>query len=220
MLDFDVVVRTRRSTRGFTSRPVPESVVRAALELAQQSPSNCNAQPWRVFVATGERCSRLRTRLLEAFDANRPRDEVTTPRFDAEHRARQIACAVELYGKMGVARGDRSARTRGERRNFELFDAPAVAIVCMRHEFGVGVAIDVGCWLQTFLLALTAFGVQSCPQASLRAYGTLVKEELGIDPSLQVLCGVSFGYADESVAANAARMGRSSVDECVTLLGA
>jgi nitroreductase len=219
MSDFEAVVRARRSTRGFTSRPVPESVVRAALELAQQSPSNCNAQPWRVVIATGERCRRLRARLLAAFDGNRPVDEVTTPRFEAEYRTRQVACAVELYGKMGVARGDRAARTRAERRNFELFDAPAVAIVCMKREFGVGVALDVGCWLQSFLLALTAFDVQSCPQASLRAYGTLVGEELGIDPSLQVLCGVSFGYGDESVAANAARMGRSPVDECVTLLG-
>jgi nitroreductase len=219
MADFDEVVRARRSVRGFSTRPVPETIVRQALELAQHSPSNCNAQPWRVFVASGERRDRLRQRLLHAFDSGQAVDEVATPRFREEYRKRQIACAVELYGKMGVARDDRPARVAAERRNFELFDAPAVAIVCLRAEFGVGVALDVGCWLQTFLLALQARGVQSCAQASLRAYGTLVQDELGIDPSLRVLCGVSFGYEDESVAANAVRMGRSPADECVTLLG-
>jgi nitroreductase len=89
----------------------------------------------------------------------------------------------------------------------------------MRKEFGVGVALDVGCWLQTFLLALESFGIHSCAQASLRAYGGLIQEELGIDPSLAVLCGVSFGYADETVPANAARMSRAPLQECVTLLG-
>jgi hypothetical protein len=219
MPDFDEVVRSRHSVRGFSARPVPESVLRQALEAARLSPSNCNAQPWRVFVATGARRDRLRERLLAAFDANQPVDEITTPRFADEYRSRQVACAVELYGKMGVARHDRPGRVAAERRNFELFDAPAVAIVCMRREFGVGVALDVGCWLQTFLLALQAHGVGSCAQASLRAYGELVKDELGIDASLQVLCGVSFGYEDASVGANAARMDRVPVDECVTLLG-
>lgn len=219
MADFDRVVRERRSVRGFSARPVPEQIVAEALELAQRSPSNCNAQPWRVFVATGAHRDRLRARLLAAFDADHPRDEVPTPRFADEYRERQVACAVELYGKMGVARDDRPARRAVERRNFELFDAPCVAIVCMRQGFGVGVALDVGCWLQTFLLALESRGVNSCPQASLRAYGSLIADELGIDASLAVLCGVSFGYEAEGVSANAARMERAPLAECVTLLG-
>jgi hypothetical protein len=217
---FDEVVQTRRSVRGFSARPVPAQVIREALELAQRSPSNCNAQPWRVVIATGERCERLRARLLEAFDAGEAVDEHPTPRFEAEYRHRQVACAAELYGKMGVAREDKPGRRSAERRNFELFDAPQVAIVTMDARFGVGVGVDVGCWVQTFLLSLWARGVGACAQASLRAYGELVRKEVGLDQGQRVLCSISFGYEDESMPANQARMSRVPVDECVRWLDA
>jgi nitroreductase len=219
MSAFDDLVRSRRSVRGFTEREVPTELIREALELAQHSPSNCNAQPWRVFVARGEPKDRLKQRLVAAFAANRPAEENPTPQFRAAHRQRQIACAVELYDKMGVARGDQAARRRAALRNYEFFDAPHVAIVCMDRSFGVGVALDVGCWLETFLLALWSRGISACPQAALRAYGEIVKEELGIAPELLVLCGVSFGYEDASVPANRARMPRVPVDDCVSFLG-
>lgn len=218
MLDFDTVTRTRHSVRGFSKREVPRATIDEALSLAQCSPSNCNAQPWHVTVVRGPRCDRLRQRLVAAFDAGTEVDENATPAFTGELRSRQIACAVELYGKMGVARGDREGRRDAERRNFELFGAPQVAIVCMNEEFSVGVALDVGCWLQTFLLALWSRGVAACPQAALRCYGTLIKDELGIAPGLRVLCGVSFGYEDETVPANAARMPRTPIAEAVTFL--
>ena len=57
----------------------------------------------------------------------------------------------------------------GELRNFELFDAPHVAIVCMEKRFGVRVAVDVGGYVQTLLLALWSRGIASC-EASLSTY--------------------------------------------------
>ena len=42
---------------------------------------------------------------------------------------------------------------RATLRNFEFFDAPHVAIVCMQKKFGVRVALDVGAYVQTLLLA-------------------------------------------------------------------
>lgn len=219
MSDFDEVIRTRRSVRGYTDREVPVQLIREVLELAQHSPSNCNAQPWRVFIVRGAHKDRLKQRLLAAFDADRPVEENPTPGFEGAHRQRQIACAAELYGKMGVLRGDRPGRRHAERRNFEFFDAPHLAVVCMDRSFGLGVALDVGCWLETFLLALWSRGVAACPQASLRAFGELIKEELGIPPELRVLCGVAFGYEDPGVPANGARMTRAPIEDCVRLLG-
>ena len=43
----------RRSVRGFTDKPVPKEVLDAVFSLAQRSPSNCNIQPWKVWVASG-----------------------------------------------------------------------------------------------------------------------------------------------------------------------
>ncbi|MBY0588441.1 nitroreductase [bacterium] len=210
VFNLDQTIQTRRSVRGFFSdRPVPPDVLHEALDLARWSPSNCNVQPWEVFIASGKTRDQLRDALKNAVLSGQAPDP-TTPidTFDGEHRRRQIACAVEMYGKMGIARDDSTGRLRAHLRNFEFFDAPHIAVVCMKKSFGIGVALDVGMWVQTLMLALWARGVGCCAQASLRLYPTIIKERLGIGDDLEILCGISFGYEDPSVPANQARQPR------------
>lgn len=220
MADFDETVRARRCVRGFKSERVPEEVIREALELAQRAPSNCNVQPWRVWVASGAKRDELREALTSAFTTGSPAPDAELPieTFPGDYRRLQIECAVEMYGHMGVERGDHQGRMRAHLRNYELFDAPHVAIVCMDKHFGIGVSLDVGMWVQTFLLALWSRGVGSCPQAALRAYPSLIRKVLGIPDNLHVLCGVSFGYEDESVPANATRQTREPIDTNATFV--
>ena len=47
-------VASRRSVRGFLDREVPQNVLNRIFEIAQNAPSNCNVQPWKVYVASGE----------------------------------------------------------------------------------------------------------------------------------------------------------------------
>jgi nitroreductase len=214
MLSFDDTVRARRAVRGFhPDRPVPPDVMRDAFALAQRAPSNCNIQPWRVFVASGAARERVRDALSSAFDegvAGTP--DVAFDTFRDEHRRLQVDCAVTMYKAMGIGKHDRSGRGRAHRRNFELFDAPHTAVVCMNRDFGAGVALDVGMYVQTLMLALAARGVQSCPQAAVRHYPAALRSALDIPEDLQVLCGMSFGYENPSVPANSARMTREPVE--------
>ena len=211
--DLDQTIRQRRSVRGFTpDRPVGKETIDEALELAQYAPSNCNVQPWRVFLASGASCDRLREALATAIangEAPQPEDEQDA--FPPPYRKLQVDCAVALYSEMGIERDDHAGRARAMLRNFEFFDAPHVAIVCMEKYFGVGVALDVGMWVQTFMLALWARGVASCAQASLRQFPQIVKPHLNIPDSLRILCGISFGYEDASVPANRTRQTREPI---------
>ena len=220
MYDLDETIRSRRSIRGFhPDRPVPRDVIIEALALAQQSPSNCNVQPWEVFIASGAVRDRLRSSLIAAVEEGiSPTSSAAMDSFIDDHRKRQVACAVEMYSKMGIGRGDSAGRMRALLRNYELFDAPHVAIVCMRKEFGVGVALDVGMWVQTFMLALWSRGVGSCAQASLRLYPELIAEQLGVPPELAILCGISFGYEDSSVPANNTRQPREPLEANVRFI--
>lgn len=220
MPELDDVIRERRSVRGFLrDRLVSRETLQAACALAQLSPSNCNVQPWRVTIASGER----RDRLVAALDdviarGERPAPEDPIDAFHGDYRRLQFACAAELYGSMGIARGDAAARREAMLRNYRLFDAPHVAIVCMARDFQRGVALDVGIWLQTFMLALWARGVATCAQASLRNYPHVIRAVLDIPDELSILCGVSIGYEDRSVAANAARTTREPLDGNVVFL--
>ncbi len=192
---------------------MPPGLIREAFALAQCAPSNCNIQPWRVFVASGEARDRVRDALVGAFEVATPgTSDVPFQTFRGEYRRLQVDCAVTMYKAMGIAKDDGAGRARGHRRNFELFDAPHVAIICMDRDFGLGVALDVGVYVQTLMLALTARGVQSCPQAAVRHYSQVLREALDIPGDLQVLCGVSFGYEDPSVPANSPRASREPLN--------
>ncbi len=216
MPTFEEVVRARRSRRAFDPRrPVPDATLREVLSLAQRAPSNCNAQPWQVYIVRGPRCESLRETLTKAVRSGQALEENATPPFEGGCRARQVACAMELYRTMGIPRHDSAARHAASLRNFEFFDAPHLALLYMDKKFGVGVALDVGAYLQTLLLAFESHGIGACAQASLRVYASIIRSHVEVPDHLQLLCGVSFGYPIEGAPVNDVHQARSPIDECV-----
>ena len=216
-------LRSRRSVRGFLDKPVPEETLKAIFELAQLAPSNCNIQPWKVFVASGEVRDELRRRMVEKVTAGVPMEpdfEPNAGKFSGVYRQRQVDCAVELYNNMGIARDDKPGRMRAQLRNFELFDAPHVVFIGMEREFGPTVALDVGMYIQSLMLAMTAHGVGSCAQGSMRYFPNDVREVFGEPASTAILVGISFGYEDPDVAANRTRVGRAPLADSVAFKAA
>jgi nitroreductase len=51
--EFEARLKTRRSVRHFSSRPVPRELIDAALRIASRAPSGANQQPWH-FVAVSD----------------------------------------------------------------------------------------------------------------------------------------------------------------------
>jgi nitroreductase len=215
---FEKLLHLRRSVRGFTPESVPEDIIRRVFELAQLAPSNCNVQPWRAFVASGEAKDRLRAELTEQVRNQVPGnpDYQYNDRFEEPYRGHQVTCAVALFKEMGIGRDDKAGRARANLRNYEFFDAPHVAFIGMQRKFKEPVAIDIGIYLQTLMLAMTAYGIGCCAQGSLRNYPDIVRREFGISDDIAILVGLSFGYEDSSVDANRARMTRSPLEENVT----
>src|SRR5690242_20213587 len=109
-MELSTVVQQRRSVRGFLrDKPVPSELLHEALELAQRAPSNCNVQPWRVFVVSGARRDRLSRELLQAAEQRGGFGQVTES-FSGDYRFLQVQCAVALYSKLSIARDDLAGR--------------------------------------------------------------------------------------------------------------
>lgn len=216
----DSLLLERHSVRAFKPDPIDPGLVREVFTLAQRTASNCNVQPWRAWVASGDVRDRLRDRLVRAVAGGEEAStEDAIPNFEGEYRTLQVACAVEMYGHMGVARGDKEARTRAFMRNYELFDAPHVALIGMDQSFGIGVALDVGMWIQSLLLLFAERGIGTCPMASLRSHPKAVREVLGIPEDIRILCGMAFGYEDPAAPVNRTRQPRSPVEHNIRFLG-
>ncbi len=209
----DAITR-RRSVRGFLPEPVPHEVLREIFTLAQQAPSNCNVQPWHVIVGSDVALRSLRDKLVNTVVSGQEStlDFARTEQFEGIMRKRQIETAVELYGNMNIARGDKEGRARAALRNYEFFDAPHAAFIFMPKHFGETVALDVGMYAQTLMLTFAAYGIGSCAQVSISRYPDVVREHFQVDAGLGLLMAISFGYEDIAVPANKTRVPRAPID--------
>lgn len=210
-------IYSRRSVRGYLDKEVPADVLNRIFEVAQMAPSNCNVQPWKVFVASGALKDRLKKQMVENT-INRIEPNPDYPyrgTFEGEYRKRQVDCAVALYNNMGIERDDKEGRLRAIVRNFEFFDAPYIAFLGMNPAFGTTVALDVGMYAQSLMLTMVAFGLHSCPMGTMRNYPDMVREAFDIQDDTKILFGLSFGYEDTAVAANKTRTAREPISASV-----
>jgi len=217
---FDTLVRARKSVRGFQDRPVPDEVLQQIFETARWSPSGTNVQPWHVCVASGATRDRLRDGFLERIANDEPikTDHVPDGKTGDPWRERKRGCARALYDAMGIEWQDREARAQAYQRNYAMFDAPHVAFFGIHEIFGPQSIADVGMFAQTLLLAKTTHGVASCAQGTMRNYPDFVREVFGLPPEVKILYGVSFGYEDPEVPANATRTERAPLSETVQFM--
>ncbi|MFD5827239.1 nitroreductase family protein, partial [Lentzea sp. NPDC060358] len=149
----------RWTCRQFLPDPVPRQTLEKLLAVAQRTPSWCNTQPWHVELTEGAATERLRSRLLAHVRENGGTPDFAFPaQYTGVYRDRRRECGVQLYQSVGIAKGDHEGTMRQAVRNFELFDAPHVAIITTEADLGVYGAIDCGLYLNSFLLAAQSLG--------------------------------------------------------------
>jgi hypothetical protein len=85
----------------------------------------------------------------------------------------------------------------------------------MPEPFDTREAVDIGMYAQTLMLALITRGIASCAQGALGLFPEIIRENLGIATNYKLLFGISFGYEDCNIKANAARVCRAHVDDAV-----
>jgi len=211
------ILDERWTCRQFLPTQVPRDEVERLLSLAQRTPSWCNSQPWQVVVTEGEGTERFRKALAEHIAANPPAPDFEFPAaYPGVHRERRRECASQLYDSVGIAMGDREASFVQTLRNFELFDAPHVAIVTTEADLGVYGAVDCGLYVNTFLLGAQSLGLAAAAQAALASYAPFLRDYFEIPDNRRVVVGISFGYPDLDHPVNGFRTTRADLESVVT----
>jgi nitroreductase len=211
------ILKARYSCRAFRSDPVPDDTITRIVATARHVPSWCNAQPWQVSITKGAATDGFRDALLaEAKKRTKAAPDLAWPTgYSGDYAQRRRTCGFQLYDAVGIEKSDSAARHAQMLRNYELFDAPHVAIVHSPDELGPYGAMDCGGFVTAFTLAATALGVATIAQAAIAAYAPLVREHLGIANDRLILCSISFGYADEDHPANAFRTERADPSDII-----
>lgn len=218
----DWALGTRRSIRAFLPTAVSPDVVTAILDVARYCASGVNTQPWHVHIVMGAAKERLSEAILRVYDDpvrmaahDEPYDyyprEWISPYID---RRRQVGW--DLYGLLGIEKGDKDGMHAQHGRNYRFFGAPVGLMFTIDRNMGRGSLIDYGMFLQSIMTAARGRGLDTCPQAAFNAFHQVIASELGIPEQQMFVCGMSLGYADAGRVENSLVTNRVPVGEFTT----
>jgi nitroreductase len=215
----DGAILSRRSVRAFLPTPVDEETVRELLAIASRAPSGTNIQPWRVHVLTGAAKERLSREILAVFNDPdalvRQRSEfpIYPHRWISPYIDRRRKVGWNLYGLLGIAKGDRTGTHAHHARNFLFFDAPVGIIFTIDRALGYASWIDYGMFIGNLMTAARARGLHTCPQFAFAQFHGVISRCLGLGEQEMVLCGLSLGHEDASAPENRLRTERAPLSE-------
>jgi nitroreductase len=220
----DAAITSRRSVRAFLDTPVAHEVVRDILRVASRAPSGTNTQPWRVTVLTGGARAELSRRILAAYDDPDQRSRHTEEyayyptQWVSPYLERRRKVGWDLYGLLGIVRGDHERMHRQHGRNYRFFDAPVGLIFTIGRVLQQGSWLDYGMFLQNVMVAARARGLDTCPQAAFTPFHRVIEEFLGLPPGEMVVCGMSMGVADPQAIENTLVTEREPVEQFARFL--
>jgi nitroreductase len=195
---------SRRSIRAFHPTLVPHETVERILALASRAPSGTNVQPWKVHVLSGKPKDRLSAEMHAAFMAHgeegwkRPY-EYYPVKWKEPYLGRRRKLGWDLYGLLGIRKGEFEKTKQQHARNYLFFDAPVGLIFTIDHDLEVGSWFDYGMFVQSVMLAARGFGLDTCPQAAIASAHEIIRRHLDIPAGEVVVCGMSLGYAREAI---------------------
>lgn len=209
------LLHARFSCRAFRPDPVPTATIERVLAAAQRTPSWCNSQPWQVIVTTDDGTERLRTALVETVRSGAAgASDFPFPReYTGVYDTRRKESGFALYNSLGIAKGDKAAYAKQMLENFRFFGAPHVAIITTDEALGVYGAVDCGGYVNNFMLAAKALGLDAIAQAALAMRAQTIRDHFGLGPDRKIVCGISFGFADSDHKANSFRTSRATITD-------
>lgn len=222
-MEFETLVKSRRSIRGYKKDPVSLKVLQEIVEIAKGAPSSMNTQPWHMHIITGEPLERIRKGNTENMIAGiaPKRDFPMKESYEGLHRQRQVDVAIQLFEAMGIERNDKARRTDWVMRGFRQFDAP-VSIVLTYDKYLEPAAIS------QFDLGAVSYGI--CLAAWERGLGTVingqgimqsdvVREHANIPDDQNIMICIAMGYPNEDFSANAVKSMRAKNEDFVHFVG-
>lgn len=210
-ISVDQAILTRRSVRAFLPDPVPRETVEHILDVAARAPSGTNIQPWHVYAVTGQAKEAVSKAVLKRREEG-PEDEPDYVYYPRKWRepflARRRKVGYDLYGLLGIEKGDKAKMWKQFGRNYVFFDAPVGLFFTLDRDLEVGSWLDMGMFLENVMLAARGQGLHTCPQAAWVGYHKTVRSVVGIPDTEALVCGMCLGYEDTGKVENRLRTER------------
>lgn len=231
--DFSEFLASRRSTRDFLPDPVAPEVIDQLLRDGLTAPSWSNTRPFKVAIATGETRDRISAEfqnrwsaLSEFINGNfltkfkfllKRKGLPTSNRaivrpYVPELKPRAERVGRELYGLLGIQRGDRKSRNEQWGKNYNFFGAPVELFIYIHKSLHIYAASDAALMMENLMLSAHARGLGTCAQGAVNIWDDVVRKEFEIPKDYRLLCGLAIGYPSQA-AINQFKANRLEVSE-------
>jgi nitroreductase len=218
----DDALRARKSIRAFLPRPVPRALVEELLLLASRAPSGTNIQPWKVHIVAGETRRQLEHAVLDHRETKPEDDRAEFPRTGKRKEpyiSRMRKLGKDMYSLIGIPKGDQQANWNQWGRNYRFFDAPVGLIFTIDKDLDRMSYVDLGIFLQSFMLAAKSRGLDTCAQGAWNNFWSVTRRVLAVPDDQYIVCGISLGYADPGAPVNMLLSEREPVSSFATFHG-
>ena len=218
--EFSNFLASRRTTRSFLPTPVDPKIIDDILTDAMTAPSWSNTRGYMVGVATGEKRDRISRELLRrwwllaegrkngiwgkiklilTWDGLPISDYRIVRPYPKELRVRSGRVGKELYGLLGIDRGDAAARDAQWAKNYEFFGAPVVFFIFTHKGLDEYSVSDAGLFMENLMLSAHARGLGTCAQGAVAIWAKPIRQEFKVPKGYKLLTGIAMGYRDDHI---------------------
>jgi len=145
-------VSLRKSTRGFLTKSISNSLIKKLLLKSSRSPSGGNLQPWRIFVINKRSMNQFLEFQKNHPDFDDPEYDIYPPNLNEPYRSSRYKLGEDMYSLLGIPREDKMARMEQVAKNFNFFGAPAGLFCFVDRQMGPPQWSDLGMFLQTYVI--------------------------------------------------------------------
>lgn len=208
-MDLAEAIYSRKSIRKFKPEPVPKKTLMRLLAAATQAPSARNIQPWQFIVVTDQARERLAQKLVVHY--RQQPDAPGWPDLPDPYQSRSQRFMEE------------SALFRQQTPEFDLVTssfgfhgAPAVILVTMDRRLPAARLLDLGMAAQNLMLKAHSLGLGTCPIGIVLRSEGLIREELQLPESVNIVLALAVGFPDPAGPINQFKSSREDLAEFLT----
>jgi nitroreductase len=226
-MDLLAAIKSRRSIRAFKPEPVSEDILSKLLEIAVRAPSSVNSQPWEFFVVRGTMLRDLKEANLKEYRlGKKPAPELPVgetrggaPALEGVFKERSVKLAKQIFGILGISKGDKKGLVEYMEGMLQFYDAPAVIIIVNdKRLVGSWPVLDTGFMAENIALAAQEYGLGTCIMRAIVDYPETLRRVVNIPESKRIIVGVAIGYPDWDHPINQLKTDREKIENMVTLL--
>ncbi len=192
------LMQERHSVRNFQKKEIPENIIKEIITIAQRAPSWENSQPWNVYIATGEVLEQIRKEWRE-------KNEKKTKGYADMNPGHRTNFSDQGRKNMEDFMEDVAKFCKDPKMenfwlaNIVLFNSPAIVYLTLNKGYMPYSVYDLGGFGMSLTLAAKDYGVDSITAYELIKYPDILRKNLKVPESEDVIIGIALGYEDDNI---------------------